>query len=195
MENVPLEASNEDGVKLILGNSCILDRLDSRTMSRESSEFLTCWVWMADLDELPRAMEYYYFVACSGQAMAINGLPSPTHTSTPPVGKLGEKVILVHLVQYEDWRPHSPSANSAMSSENGSLAPMVVAFDWHPGVLDSRQLAAGRQPRLGGCGALAAPTARHEPDPDETCGRSLSRSPTMMPRGGEHLAHALEERE
>jgi hypothetical protein len=41
MENVPLEASNEDGVKLILGNSCILDRLDSRTMSRESSEFHT----------------------------------------------------------------------------------------------------------------------------------------------------------
>jgi hypothetical protein len=41
MENVPLEAWNEEGVKLILGDSCILDRLDSRTMSRESSEFHT----------------------------------------------------------------------------------------------------------------------------------------------------------
>ena len=138
MENVPLEAWNEDGVKLILGDSCILDRLDSRTMSRESSEFLTCWVWMTDPDELPRAVEYYYFAACSGQAIDINGLSSPTHTSTPPVGNLGEKVILVHLVQYEDWRPHSPSASSAKSSENGSLAPMVIPFDWHLGVLDGR---------------------------------------------------------
>jgi hypothetical protein len=42
MENVPLEAWNEDSVKLILGDVCILDRLESPTVPKESSEFLTC---------------------------------------------------------------------------------------------------------------------------------------------------------
>jgi hypothetical protein len=42
MENVPLEAWNEEGVKLILGDYCILDRLDSRTLARATMEFLTC---------------------------------------------------------------------------------------------------------------------------------------------------------
>jgi hypothetical protein len=30
MEHVPLEAWNEDGVKLILGDSCVFDRFDRR---------------------------------------------------------------------------------------------------------------------------------------------------------------------
>lgn len=41
MENVPMEAWNDDGVKLILGDACILDRLDSRTLAREATELLT----------------------------------------------------------------------------------------------------------------------------------------------------------
>ena len=41
MENVPLEAWNADSVRLILGNACILDRLDSRTLARDSTDFLT----------------------------------------------------------------------------------------------------------------------------------------------------------
>lgn len=59
--DAPLEAWNEDGIKLILGDVCIFDRLDSHTASRETrdtSQFLTCWVWM---DALPKAMEYWYF--------------------------------------------------------------------------------------------------------------------------------------
>lgn len=128
MENVPWEAGNEDGVKLILGDSCILDRLDCRTMSRESSEFLTCYVWMEDPGELPRAVEYS-FVAGSGQALDINGLSYPIRIpSTSPVGKLGEKAILIHLVSYEDWRPRSLGESSAKSPEKGNLAPTVAPF-------------------------------------------------------------------
>lgn len=46
MENVPLEAWNEEGVELILGNGYIFDRFDSRSAGadRETSQFLTCWV-------------------------------------------------------------------------------------------------------------------------------------------------------
>jgi hypothetical protein len=32
MENVPLEAWNEDGVKLILGDACVFNRLDEPAM-------------------------------------------------------------------------------------------------------------------------------------------------------------------
>lgn len=56
----PLEAWNEDGVKLILGDCCILDRLDSRMIAHESSKFLTYWAWMEDLDDLPRLMGYSF---------------------------------------------------------------------------------------------------------------------------------------
>jgi hypothetical protein len=48
MENIPMEAWNDDGVKLILGDPCILDRLDSCTVDREMTDLLTCWVWMKD---------------------------------------------------------------------------------------------------------------------------------------------------
>jgi hypothetical protein len=40
MEHVPLEAWNEDGVKLILGDSCVFDRFDRRTAAKENSQFL-----------------------------------------------------------------------------------------------------------------------------------------------------------
>ncbi|CAD6205348.1 unnamed protein product [Miscanthus lutarioriparius] len=137
MENVLLEAWNEDGVKLILGDACIFDRLDSHSASRESrdSQFLTCWVWMESADVLPKAMEYWYFAAKAGQALDILNLPSPARIpSTPPVGKFSDKVILIHLVGYEDWTPRTPrTSSSGTSSENGSSAPTFVPFDWAAG--------------------------------------------------------------
>lgn len=138
MENVSLEAWNEDGVKLILGDSCILGRPDSRTMSYESSEFLTCWVWMDDLDDLRRVQDRPW--------------TSTRTPSTPPVGKLGEKAILIHLAGYEDWRPRSPGVSFGTSSENRSSASIAVPFTRHARVLNGRQLAAGRQLRPGGTG-------------------------------------------
>lgn len=37
-----MEAWNDDGIKLILGDPCILDRLDSRTVDREMTDLLMC---------------------------------------------------------------------------------------------------------------------------------------------------------
>lgn len=46
MENVPLEAWNEDKVKLILGNKFILDRLNNSMMSGDPlSSSLAGWGW------------------------------------------------------------------------------------------------------------------------------------------------------
>lgn len=80
MENVPLEAWNEEGVNLILGEDCIVDRLDRRTQDHESTDILTCYVWMRDPSELLRSMDYTIFATKAGQAMEINGIHVP---STP----------------------------------------------------------------------------------------------------------------
>lgn len=171
MENVPLEAWNDNGVKMILGDGCILDRLDSCTVAREPSEILTCWAWMEDLGDLPRSLGYSFFAARAGQAMETNGLASPARIpSAPPKGKFGDEAILIHLAGYEDWRPRSPDATGfGTSSRTGCSAPTFIPFPWTPGVLDGRQPAAGRwmpQP----CRAPPLPQGRREHDRDDDNG-------------------------
>jgi hypothetical protein len=98
MEHVPLEAWNKEGVKLILGDSCIFDRFDRCMLALETSQFLTCWVWMDDPEELPRSLEYTIFAARAGQAMEINSLVAPTRTpSSPPIKMGADKIILIHM--------------------------------------------------------------------------------------------------
>jgi hypothetical protein len=63
MENVPREAWNAEGVKLILGDPCIFDRIDSGPVAREDSDLLTCWVWMEDL------------TSCRGRCHTPSSLP------------------------------------------------------------------------------------------------------------------------
>lgn len=59
----------------------------SKDRDRESSEFLSCWIWIEDPDDLPRSVGYSFFVASAGKAMDVNGLPTPTRIpSTPPKG-------------------------------------------------------------------------------------------------------------
>ena len=145
MENVPLEAWNEEGVWLILGDSCVFDRFDSKTAARENSQFLGCWVWVHDPDDLPRSMEYIIFAAKAGQAMAIAGLPRVTRLpASPPTGMVGDKTILIHMAGYEDWTPRSPNGTSRTSSEHGSSAPTVVPLVWNAGVIDGRPVPARR---------------------------------------------------
>lgn len=111
-------------------------------------------------------MEYTFFVVNAAKAIDMNDMSSPMCTSMPPVGKLGDKTILIHLAAYENWRTRTPWVNSGMLSENDSLAPVFVPFPWAPGVLDGQQQAAGRQPRPGGCEVLVPPSQRRERDPD-----------------------------
>lgn len=155
LERVPLEAWNEDGVQLILGDTCIVDRLDSHSTidERKQSEFLICWVRMDDPNDLPRAVEYALFPNRAGRAFDIGGLPSPTRIpASPPVGKRGDKVILVHLAGYEDWRPRSPGPKSSgTSSGSGSSALVWVPLTWVPGVPNGHHPSATRTLCAAGC--------------------------------------------
>ena len=59
---------------------------------------------MEDPDELPTSISYTFFAARADQAMQINGLgATPTRLpATPPIGLEGDRLILVHLMGYED---------------------------------------------------------------------------------------------
>lgn len=55
--------------------------------------------------------------------MSSRGLPAPRR-------QLQDKVILIHMAEYEDWRLRSPYGTSSRTSfENGSSASTVVPFD------------------------------------------------------------------
>lgn len=168
MENVPLEAWNEDGIKLLLGDSCTFDRFDSNTAAedRETSQFLTCWVWMEQPGNLPRAVEYWFFEAWAGQAMEIIDLPMRQRfPSMPPVGKFGDKTILIHLDGYEDWCNYS--SDSGSSSGHGNSGPEFIPFAWSVGVLDGRPpLMRPVLPHVVGCRDPAIPQHRHDHDHD-----------------------------
>ncbi|KAG0541121.1 hypothetical protein BDA96_03G468800 [Sorghum bicolor] len=159
MEHVPLEAWNEEGVKLILGDSCVFDRFDKRTLARKTAQFLGCWVWMHNPDDLPKSLEYTIFAARAGQAMDTAGVLTARLSVSPPTGMVADKAILIHLARYEDWTPRSPDdASRACSS-----APTIVPFDWVAGVPDGRP-ALIRRTRLDGYCAPSEPRAPREDD-------------------------------
>jgi hypothetical protein len=93
---------------------------------------------MDDPKELPRSLEYTIFAARAGQAMEINGLVVPTRApSSPLIGMGANKIILIHMVGYEDWSPRTPDGTgSRTSSEHDSSTPTVMPFEWATGVLD-----------------------------------------------------------
>lgn len=82
MENVPRECWNVDGVKLVLGDPCIVERIERSQVSGEDSDLLVAWVWMEDPDELPRSLSYTIFAARTGQAVNITG-PQQQPTRIP----------------------------------------------------------------------------------------------------------------
>jgi hypothetical protein len=83
------------------------------------------------------------------------------------VGKFSDKVILIHLVGYEDWTPRTPgTSSSGTSSKNGSSAPTFVPFDWAAGVPDDHQPAQVPPPRTGACRPPAIQLPHHDRDPD-----------------------------
>jgi hypothetical protein len=165
MEHVPLEAWNEEGVELIFGDSCVFDRFDRRTVARETTQYLGCWVWMHDPDDLPKSLEYTVFAARAGQAMDVNGLTSMTRL--PPTGMVSDKIILIHMAGYEDWNPRTPDGTcSRSSSEHGSSAAMFVPFEWTAGVPDGRT-APTRRTRPDGCHAPPEQRVPREDDGDD----------------------------
>lgn len=168
MERVPREAWNVEGIKLILGDPCIVDRFERSQGPGDNSDLLTCWVWMEDPDELPRSLSYTIFSYRAGQAATITGLhPTPTRLpARPPIGRDGDRPILIHLTGYEDWSPSDPDSDSGTSSEHGSSGPRFVHFDWALGVLDGT-VPQGRRAHPGGCRPPPSVHVRRNDDNDE----------------------------
>lgn len=55
IERLPLYAWCEEGIRQALGDCCCLDYIDPVSFTQENTEFLQCWVWMWNPDQLPRS--------------------------------------------------------------------------------------------------------------------------------------------
>ncbi|KAF8700339.1 hypothetical protein HU200_034271 [Digitaria exilis] len=170
IESMPLELWSVKGASKVLGDSCIVDRLDSRTFNKEVTHTFSCWVWMSNPDHLPRSHGCLVFPKDAGRPLEMVDLPTPRRRpGTPPVGRPVQ--LLIHLDEYYDWTPSTTR-----------VSPVHQRFDWTPGVMD------GCDPMVsghaGGCRGVAAPLRREHDQDDDRRGprREGERSSIRGPR-------------
>ncbi|RLN09613.1 PHD finger protein [Panicum miliaceum] len=143
IERLPTELWSEAGFNLFLENVCVFDRMVGRTFRKEGTGMFSFWAWMWNPDDLPRSREFTFFPQGSGQVPAADS-QGARRVAPPPVGRDIE--LLIHLDEYEDWRPHRartagfgasglPPSSAADLEDAG---PVIVPFRWTPGVLDGR---------------------------------------------------------
>ncbi|KAF8648719.1 hypothetical protein HU200_064773 [Digitaria exilis] len=88
IESMPLELWSVKGVSKVLGDDCIIDRLDSRTYNKEVTHTFSCWVWMSNPDHLPRSRGCLLFPKGAGRAVDVEDLHTLRRCpGTPPVGR------------------------------------------------------------------------------------------------------------
>ncbi|TVT97472.1 hypothetical protein EJB05_57294, partial [Eragrostis curvula] len=152
IENLPLYAWSAEGVKQVLDDVCVFNRMASPTFSQEAIDAFGFWGWMGNPNHLP----------CTKTSTFITNVPARSRSSSggsgnsaafpaPPSGGVAE--LIIHLARYEDWTPRSsPSPSSDISGLSSSSStrcdsrpfPFVQRFDWDMGVVDGRAAPAPR---------------------------------------------------
>jgi len=112
IEGLPSHAWNLETLKEVLGEACLLDKIDRATFRQQASDMLYCWAWMWLPDQLPRAKTVTFFDRAAGQStLAGGGAPQPREVAAPPRGQSCN--LLIHLDIVEDWtttRTRTPSS-------------------------------------------------------------------------------------
>jgi hypothetical protein len=120
LEEVPLQAWNEEVVGKIIGQSCITHYFDIATVNKEDASTLNLWAWTANPSSIPKVM----WVTIAGNSVTV----SPAE----PGGRRGlTSRVLVHLDFHEDL---TPDANGRAPS-----CPYREKFDWLLGVVDGER--------------------------------------------------------
>uniref|UniRef100_A0A453R9R0 Uncharacterized protein n=1 Tax=Aegilops tauschii subsp. strangulata TaxID=200361 RepID=A0A453R9R0_AEGTS len=57
----------------VLGDLCIVDRLDSRTHERGHTKSFACWVWTTDVTRIPTKCEIWRAARGAGRVEAMLG--------------------------------------------------------------------------------------------------------------------------
>jgi hypothetical protein len=142
IENLPSQAWNLEGLNKVLGEVCLMDKIDRVTYRQEASDIIFCWAWMWFPDLLPRAKTITFFEHGAGRALPFVDEPQrPREVAAPPKGMIYN--LIVHLDVVEDWNPprvRTPSSGqsgipSSVSSEEEEY-PRIYNFEWTAGVLD-----------------------------------------------------------
>jgi hypothetical protein len=118
LDNLPLEAWNRDQVDRILGDDCMLDKIERQSETRQNLKGLFAWAWTWNPDLIPRANEYTMLnhpdVPCQRGALP-EGVPTKE-------GKEGHTVtVLIHLDEAHDYSPLSPSSSPGVDRRQWPL--------------------------------------------------------------------------
>jgi len=190
IENLPSHAWNLEALKEVLGEVCLIDKIDRATFRQQASDIIYCWAWMWFPDLLPRAKTVTFFRPGAGQASPLLASALPREAAPPPLGHSHN--VLIHLDIVEDWSPareRTPSTGqsgvpSSVFSEEDELPRIYNFSDWTPGVMDGvRQL---HRPPPETC--RPHPRAGHRDDhgPDDDAPRPPPRS--LLVRGKQAFA-------
>ncbi|XBJ20671.1 hypothetical protein VPH35_011461 [Triticum aestivum] len=88
----------------VLGDLCIVDRLDSRTHERGHTKSFACWVWTTDTAHIPTKREIWRAARGAGRVETMLGFSPPSRQVAPPPG-IRRRELLVHVDRIEDWTP------------------------------------------------------------------------------------------
>ncbi|XBI08724.1 hypothetical protein VPH35_136413 [Triticum aestivum] len=92
------------GAEEVLGDLCIVDRLDSRTHERGHTKSFACWVWTTDVTRIPTKCEIWRAARGAGRVEAMLGFSPPSRQVAPPPG-IRCRELLVHIDKIKDWTP------------------------------------------------------------------------------------------
>ncbi|KAF6999750.1 hypothetical protein CFC21_015728 [Triticum aestivum] len=96
-----------EGAAEIIGDKCIIDRLDTRTHERGHTKTFACWVWVWDVANIPTRRIIWRAKHGAGRVEAMLGHSRPSREVAPPPG-VRRHDMLVHVNRVEDWTPPSP---------------------------------------------------------------------------------------
>nr|XP_045089212.1 uncharacterized protein LOC123497152 [Aegilops tauschii subsp. strangulata] len=84
IEKMPFHLWSLEGAAEVLGDKCIIDRLDSRTQERGHTKTFACWVWVWDVAFIPTRHTIWRAARGAGHVEAMLGYSPPSREVAPP---------------------------------------------------------------------------------------------------------------
>lgn len=193
IEKMPMHLWSVDGAAEVLGNKCIIDRLDSRTHERGHTRTFACWVWAYDVAFIPTKHTIWRAARGAGRVETMLGY-SPPSREVPPPPRVRRNVMLIHVDRVEDWTPLTPrSSHSGQSgipssgSDDDRPFPRVYPGTWSMHIEDGQGQGRRQPPLIGpsGCGGLQLGPRRDHDDNSGPQGGRRSWKDTLLGRGRE----------
>ncbi|KAE8818811.1 D-3-phosphoglycerate dehydrogenase, chloroplastic [Hordeum vulgare] len=116
IEKMPMEMWSLNGAARVLGDKCIIDRLDTRTREHGHTKTFACWMWVWDVAFIPTTHIIWRTAQDVGRVEVVPGFSPPSREVGPPP-RVWCHDMLIHVDRVEDWSPLS--SRSSHSTQSG----------------------------------------------------------------------------